>query len=326
MAEEDPSLATRAPESDLHDSAADPSLGLPSSSIAHPPLSEHCTTSAPTPAHHADSTPGGHIGKFNARSTAAIAAPSLPDEIEAYISTPSDYPTTPAKLLLLLSNGAGHRSINNQLQADLFARQGYLTIMPDLFADDPAPNSQLASESEDNASWLESVKLKVAETAKAFSLDMWLARQTREKVLPRLQSVLAGVSNEYADAAGRGLYIVGYCLGGKYALILGGNDTTPTDLPVKCLVCAHGALVEATDVESVKTPVCLIGVENDPLFPGEILEAGKKQWHETAVEHEVNVYPGVPHGFAVLGNYGSEHIARAQKQAFEQTLKWLEAH
>lgn len=321
MADEDPSLATRAPESDLHDS------GPSTSSDVGTTLSQHCTTSPPIPTHHADSTPSGHIGKFHTTSTADDTGTHQPYEIEAYISTPSDYPTTPAKLLLLLSNGTGHRSINNQLQADLFARRGYLTIMPDLFADDPAPNSTLASGSElESASWLESVKLKVAETAKAFSLDMWLARQTREKILPRLQAVLGCIEQEYVDAAGRGLYIVGFCLGGKYALILGGEMMAHSDLTVKCVVCAHGALIEGADVENVKAPVSLIGVENDPLFPAEILEVGKRRWQELAVEHEVRVYPGVPHGFAVLGDYGSQDIAQAQGQAFEQTLKWLEAH
>ena len=63
----------------------------------------------------------------------------------------------------------------------------------------------------------------VADTAKSFLLDMWLARQTPEKVLPLLHKVIEGAKEEFADAVanGGGLYAVGYCFGGKYVLLLG---------------------------------------------------------------------------------------------------------
>lgn len=92
-----------------------------------------------------------------------------------YVSKPSEYPAKPARLLLLLTNGAGIHSRNNQYQADMFARQGYLVIMPDMFEKDPAPNSKPTEVEEDyaDATWLDTVKLKAAETAKSFMLDMW---------------------------------------------------------------------------------------------------------------------------------------------------------
>ena len=54
-------------------------------------------------------------------------------------------------------------------------------------------------------------------------LDMWLARQTQEKVLPIIQKVIEGAKEEFADAVanGDGIYAVGYCFGGKYVLLLG---------------------------------------------------------------------------------------------------------
>jgi dienelactone hydrolase len=52
---------------------------------------------------------------------------------------------------------------------------------------------------------------------------MWLARQTPEKVLPIIKKVIEGAKEEFADAVanGGGVYAVGYCLGGKYVLLLG---------------------------------------------------------------------------------------------------------
>ncbi|CCF40517.1 hypothetical protein CH063_11058 [Colletotrichum higginsianum] len=44
------------------------------------------------------------------------------------------------------------------------------------------------------------------------------------------------------------------------------------------------------------------------------------------LEHEVQVYPGVPHGFAVVGEYQDASIKDAQSTAYEQMLKWIKEH
>ena len=69
------------------------------------------------------------------------------------------------------------------------------------------------------------MKLRAAETAKSFMIDMWLARQTQEKVLPILRKVVEGAKEEFADAVanGGGIYAVGYCFGGKYVCLLGSD-------------------------------------------------------------------------------------------------------
>lgn len=98
------------------------------------------------------------------------------------------------------------------------------------FAGDPAPNAvtNINNDSEptgsdSSPSLIEKVKLGIAETAKSFRLDMWLARQTPEKVVPVLRKVVEGAKEEFADAVanGGGVYAVGYCFGGKYVLLLG---------------------------------------------------------------------------------------------------------
>ena len=98
------------------------------------------------------------------------------------------------------------------------------------------------------------------------------------------------------------------------------------------------------DLDTVKAPVSLACVENDQLFPEEVLEAGRSSLSTKNVEHEIHTYPGVPHGllpppqavfgngtnsslgFAVLGEYEDPKIQSAQQSAFEQMLSWLKAH
>lgn len=97
------------------------------------------------------------------------------------------------------------------------------------FSGDPAPNTTTYTNTDpdSNPSLIEKVKIGLAETAISFNkslwIDMWLARQTPEKVLPVLKKVIEGAKEEFADAVanGGGIYAAGYCFGGKYVLLLG---------------------------------------------------------------------------------------------------------
>lgn len=321
--------------------------------------------------------------------------------IQVYVSKPSDYPHAPARLLLLLTGGTGLKSTNNQIQADRFASEGFVVVMPDLFDGDAAPNATTtidpdqvsASDQEGGAaapSFLDNFKIKAAETAKSFLIDMWLARHTEEKVLPLLHKVLDGCKDEFADAVshGGGVYAAGYCFGGRYVLLLaaerkpdaggggglaagllgGGQQKKPADEEsggataaeqkqnygpfIKAGALAHATLVARDDFEGLKAPVSLVCVESDPLFPDEVRKYGEDHMSKSGVEHEVQVYPGVPHGkcipslsavayyndadppfcflfctgFAVVGEYADVNIKEAQGTAFEQMLKWLKDH
>lgn len=252
--------------------------------------------------------------------------------------------------------------------------------MPDLFEGDPAPNSTTFEESESaegqaqgaaGSSFLDMLKLKAAETAKSFMIDMWLARHTEEKVFPILEKVIDAAKAEFADAvaAGNGVYAVGYCFGARYVLLLAaerqqvqsgwGGAPKPEDEEagktntkgpyIKAGALAHATLVSPDDFFNLKVPVSLVCVEHDPMFPDEVRTAGEDTLNKEGVEHEVQVYPGVPHGknhssladftvslfhgilsscigFAVVGDYADAHIKDAQITAYEQMLKWIKEH
>jgi len=157
--------------------------------------------------------------------------------------------------------------------------------------------------------------------------------------------VLGQAREEFADAVahGDGVYAVGYCFGGKYVLTLAGGKENSAlagqdaqgkeeegmvrhGPEVKAAICAHGTLVGRGDLKGVRSPVQLFCVEEDPLFPGDVLEEGKKYMSENKVDHEVEVYKGVPHGFAVVGEYESQGIMDAQARAFDGMVRWLNAH
>lgn len=230
------------------------------------------------------------------------------------------------------------------------------------FGGDPAPNSiHEGSAASENLSLIERIKLGISDTAKSFVIDMWLARHTPEKVLPRLVSVLDAAKEEFADAVanGGGVYGVGYCFGAKYILILAGEHPDSVlhgqekagqsetgqsmkGSSLKAGAIAHGTQITPDEMAAVRAPTLLICVENDPLFPEEIRKIGVERLEKAGTKHEVHVYPEVPHGeyrphqlrsrantiagFAVLGDYPNPKIKEAQQAAFGQMLGWLKEH
>jgi len=263
--------------------------------------------------------------------------------IDVYISKPADYPHSPSKLLLFLTGATGLHSENNQIQADRYAKEGFLVVLPDMFENDPLPGSATYQEEKDT-SIIEQIKMRAAETAKSFLIDMWLARQTPEKVLPIIHKVIDAAKDEFADAVanGGGIYSVGYCFGGRMTLLLAGEKPDPVlwgqqvkdeeagvvkkGPYIKAGAIAHATLVSKEDFEGTKSPLAFICVENDQLFDEDVREHGEKYLKENNVESEFKTYSGVPHGFGIVGEYEDAKIKVAQAEAFDQMLGWLQAH
>jgi dienelactone hydrolase len=256
----DSEVATRAPESDAMQDTIIPGDSQAQISAS---MGDHCATDRPT----AGETPTGEMTKFG--------------DIDVYVSKPATYPQSPARLLLLLTGGTGVHSVNNQLQADKYAAEGYVVIVPDQFGGDIAPsnNASVDAKIDPEPALLERIKLGVAETAKSFMLDMWLARQTPEKVLPIIHKVLDTMKEEYADAVayGSGIYGAGYCFGAKYILMLTGEHPNSAMYGqkdgkdeeegmvskgplIKAGVIAHATLVTREDVCAVKAPIFMVCV------------------------------------------------------------------
>ncbi|KAM3504257.1 hypothetical protein MY11210_008415 [Beauveria gryllotalpidicola] len=312
--------ATRAPESDAQKTNIPVETSAPAPAPAAAPVTgEHCVTDRPTPSGQSST---GEIIKLN--------------DIDVYISKPPDYPHAPARLLLMLTGGTGIKSVNNQIQADRFASEGFLVLMPDIFGGDAAPGAVAITD--DTSSWLEQIKLKAAEVTKSFVIDMWLARVTPDRVLPVLHKIIDAARDSYADAVkqGGGIYAVGYCVGARFVLLLGkqteeaGSDEesglTTHGPYIKAGALAHAASVAPEDFDNVCVPLSLVCVEDDPLFSDEVRTLGEDAMSKANLEHEVQVYPGVPHGFAVVGEYAEAAIKDAQATAYEQMLKWVKEH
>ena len=65
------------------------------------------------------------------------------------------------------------------------------------------------------------------------------------------------------------------------------------------------------DIAGYKLTRCV--AENDVLFPEEILEEGRKHMRENATEHDIKVYPGVPHGNNFRMHRGERHTLTTEQ-------------
>lgn len=191
-----------------------------------------------------------------------------------------------------------------------------------------------------STSIIEKIKLGMVEASKSFVIDMWLARHTPATIMPRLKKVLDGVREQFADAVanGGGIYGVGYCSGAKYILLLCGESPYGESQPhksgevgkvsqgpeLKSGVIAHGTLVTKEDLAAVRTPVAMACVRDDPVFPEEVIVAGRDSFKKNGVKHQIEFYDDVPHGFAVVGDYENKTIVQKQKEAFEFMCRALE--
>jgi carboxymethylenebutenolidase len=122
--------------------------------------------------------------------------------------------------------------------------------------------------------------------------------------------------------------VVGYCMGGGYALIAAGTFSDR----VAAAASFHGGSL-ATDkphsphlvANRIKGKVYVGAAEIDPSFPEDQQQRLGQAMESGGVDYELEIYPGARHGFAVNGHlvYDRESSERHWKkllQLFEATL------
>ncbi|CAP68361.1 uncharacterized protein PODANS_7_3300, partial [Podospora anserina S mat+] len=200
---------------------------------------------------------------------------------------------------LLLTDVFGLNLLQNKLLADSFARAGYLTLVPDLFAGSPAPSD-------------------INDPASAnFSIPAFLAAHqppVTDPIIASAISHLRGSLNISSIAA------AGYCFGGRYAL----RVVNPSPGGADVAFAAHPSLLTDEEISGVEKPVSVAAADRDELLTaarraeveGLLLGAGGR--------YQVGVYGGTPHGFAVRANYSVESERFGKEGAFLQAVGWFD--
>jgi len=212
---------------------------------------------------------------------------------------PGDY--VKDKVVLLLTDVFGLISINNQLLADDFARNGYKTIAPDILNNDPIPNLDMIHNPN-------------------FDRDAFMASHSPETWMSSVDKVVEALK---ADGVTR-IATAGYCWGAPPSIYLACKRES------HAVFLAHPSLLEIPgDIEKYKmqsgAPLLIHSCENDPTFSDKnaaivdsILGEGK-----FTPGYERTHWRGVEHGFASRGDLNDPKTKAAKEGAFEAAVKFF---
>ncbi|KAJ7102845.1 dienelactone hydrolase endo-1,3,1,4-beta-D-glucanase [Mycena epipterygia] len=217
--------------------------------------------------------------------------------IECYVATPTiAHPED--KVLIFLTDIFGLALANNRLLADDFARNGFKTIVIDLFSGDPIS----------------------VDPPPGFDRTKWGASHGPAQTRPIIDSVLDALKEKGVTTfAG-----AGFCFGARYVFDLAFEGI------IKVSVVSHPSrLVVPDDLEKYaavsKAPLLINSCEVDQAFPLEaqaqadaILGDGK-----FAPGYKREYFEGCSHGFAVRGDMSNPKIKAGKEGAFKSSVEWF---
>jgi dienelactone hydrolase len=189
--------------------------------------------------------------------------------------------------------------------ADSYARAGYLTIIPDLFDGNPAPEDL----NDPNFNATEFFMLHNPGT-----IDPKIA-----KAINYLR-VNKNISKIGAP---------GYCFGGRYSFRFAGASgvaSGPSNAFIDAAFAAHPSLLEDEEIEAIGAPAAIAAAEDDPLFAdaarlnAEVLLRGTNQPYRTTL------YSGTHHGFGVRVDLSDDEQREGKEDAFLQAVAWFDRY
>ncbi|KAF8205284.1 Alpha/Beta hydrolase protein [Mycena galopus ATCC 62051] len=219
--------------------------------------------------------------------------------VPCYVATPeTSYPKD--KIVLFLTDAHGMLLVNNKLLADDYARNGFKTIVPDLFNGDAVPVASLHLD------------------APPFDWPSWLLNHGSAQTRPLLDAVIAALKAEGVTE----IACSGYCFGARYTFDLAFERL------IKVAVVAHPSLLKRPqDIETYRdkatAPLLINGCTHDPVFPPEDQEKADEILADFAPGYKRAYWEGASHGFALKGDLSDPEVWAARTGAFKVTVEWL---
>ncbi len=171
--------------------------------------------------------------------------------------------------VLVVHEWWGHNAYARK-RAEMLAALGYTALAVDMYGD-----GKQADHPEDAKKFMQAV-----------ASQMPVARARFEAAMRVLQSHRTVNPDQIAA--------IGYCFGGAVVL-----NMARLGLPLKGVVSYHGSLASSIPVEpgQIKARVAVFTGADDPMIPGEQIDAFNAEMRRAGVTHAVTVYAGVKHSF-----------------------------
>lgn len=177
--------------------------------------------------------------------------------------------------------------------AERFARQGYITLAPDLY------HGQVADEPDE---------------ARKLAMEMDRERAVAEII------VAIHYLQKLPYVSPKKIGLVGWCMGGSLTI-----NTAAQCSEVGAAVAFYGVPRDLSTAASIRAPLLGLYGENDHGIPAETVQALQATLQKYGVPNEVHIYPGAGHAFF---NDSRPHIydPAAAADAWQRTLAWFERY
>lgn len=218
----------------------------------------------------------------------------------------------------------GWEFTNTRLLADEYARAGLYTYIPDFHEGDSLPLEFLQNIEPPLKKQAQLSVTEKATNAAAIptTLGPWLVKH-RESVS---RPLIDGFINTLRMTPGTNkIGAVGFCWGGRYAILQAHGRTEGSVGGVDAAFAAHPSLVAVPrDFDPVSKPLSLAFGTKDSLVDektrGQILDLMSKKMD---VEHEIRFYEDQVHGFALRSDWSSDADKKAMDEATRQGIEWM---
>jgi len=227
-----------------------------------------------------------------------------------------------AKTILFVADIFGYTLPNARLLADEFAHAGFYVVVPDFLQGDPVNHNLLNNivpRKPHEVTALEKAK-NTAITAANFG--PWLVKHREAVVWPLIENA-AKTLREDPEIGKIGA--VGYCWGGRYAVLLGSGSEPLVD----AVVCNHPAMLSIPgEVEAIRRPVQFNVGDIDEMLDVKSVDTIKEvlDAKHPDVASEVNMFNGGVHGFSVRGDMEEPEERKRKEDATEKTIRWFNKH
>ncbi|KAK3382188.1 hypothetical protein B0T24DRAFT_3139 [Lasiosphaeria ovina] len=276
------------------------------------------------------------------------AAPTGREEalhgLPTYVAVPGPG-VEPLGAVVIIPDAFGWKLRNTRALADAYARRIPATVYVPDFMDGHAPpeSTMVLLESKPAAadSWIvRRLKRAWSILRVAPSMVSFVYNCRASLVKPRMLPFLSGVRAGAGGAPGlQKLGVAGFCWGGLYATMLthdvaknrvtaGGREHPLVD----CAFTAHPSLLSLpAHIAGVAQPLSVANGDDDEWMGRAkmqqvvaLLEAKNAQAARDV--HEVVIYPGAKHGFAVRGDRDDPQQRERGDQSEDQAVSWFQRH
>jgi len=237
------------------------------------------------------------------------------DSLKTYVSAPKD--GSKAKSIIFLTDIFGWEFKNVRLLADEYAKAGFYCYIPDFHQGDSLPIEFLQSvEPPLKVREQQGVVEKTKATATVgTTLPPWLLKHRESVAKPLIDSFIKTLKS---DPQTKKIGAVGFCWGGRYAILAAHGE-------VDAAFACHPALVSVPDdFEPVSKPLSLaVGSEDSLLDQATVGKIQDVLAKKTGLPHELRIYDGQVHGFAVRSDWSSETDKKAMDDTLKQGVEWF---